>query len=178
MSKWDSRIDLGNYERLGEPDQKERGYAWHTAIGLQETDGLKPSEYLISIANKNINGDITIDEAKALINKYYEERSERQDDEKRTEEADKVSARITDLITDKSFTFSPVEYIAIHRYLFEGLYDFAGKIRDYNISKKEWVLKGETVIYANAQRAKEALEYDSGAYCEIYIKYMASPCFL
>jgi len=35
------------------------------------------------------------------------------------------------------------EYISIHRRLFIGIYKFARKIRDYNITKAEWVLDGE-----------------------------------
>ena len=64
-------IDLNNYTLQGEPDQKERGNIWHTAIGLQQTDGLKTSEYLIATANKNINGEITLTEAQNLIDTYY-----------------------------------------------------------------------------------------------------------
>jgi fido (protein-threonine AMPylation protein) len=55
---------------------------------------------------------------------------------------------------------SPVEITAIHKRLFEGIYDFAGKIRDYNISKSEWVLDGATVYYASAYNIRETLDYD------------------
>ncbi|MCL2820352.1 MAG: Fic family protein [Oscillospiraceae bacterium] len=144
----------------GEPDQKERGYIWHTAIGLQQTDGLKTSEYLIATANRNINGEITLEEAQSLINSYYESKPIESDDNTRTEEADKVSATVSLILAEKAFSFSPVEYISIHRRLFDGVYKFAGKIRDYNISKKEWVLNGETVYYAGADSIRETLEYD------------------
>ena len=127
---------------------------------MQQTDGLKPSEYLISIANKNINGEITLAEAQNLIDSYYQARPVQAGDETRTKEADKVSARITQILAEKTFSFSPAEYIAIHRRLFEGIYEFAGKIRDYNISKNEWVLNGETVYYASAQSIRDTLDYD------------------
>ena len=153
-------IDLENYITQGEPDQKERGYIWSTAIGLQKTDGLSVSDYLISVANQNINGDISIDEARVLIENYYKANPVKADDKSRTDEADIVSARITEILAEKTFSFSPVEYIAIHRRLFEGIYKFAGKIRDYNISKKEWVLNGETVFYASAGSIRETLDYD------------------
>ena len=153
-------INLSNYILQGEPDQRERGYVWHTAIGLQQTDGLKPSDYLIATANKNINGDITLLEAKELIDGYYEERAVQSEDVTRTEEADKVSARTAMLLAERTFSFSPVEYITIHRRLFEGTYRFAGQIRDYNISKKEWVLNGETVYYASALSIRDTLDYD------------------
>jgi len=152
--------DLENYLTQGEPDQQERGYVWHTAIGLQQTDGLKPSDYLIATANKNINGDITLEEAQTLIDGYYKARPVQVEDGERTEEADKVSARVALILSEKTFSFSPAEYIAIHRRLFDGIYKFAGKIRDYNISKSEWVLNGETVYYASAQSIRDTLDYD------------------
>ena len=152
--------DLENYMIQGEPGQKERGYLWHTAIGLQKVDGLKPSDYLVDTANKNINGDITLEEAQRLIERYYENKPVRINDETRTEEADKVSARIALILAEKAFSFSPAEYTAIHRRLFDGFYELAGKIRDYNISKSEWVLGGETVNYASADSIRATLDYD------------------
>jgi hypothetical protein len=119
--KVNSVTDLDNYLAQGEPDQRERGYVWHTAIGLQQVDGLKPSDYLIATANKNINGDITLEEAQKLINGYYTARPAQREDGSRTEEADKVSARIAIILSEKTFSFSPVEYISIHRRLFECL---------------------------------------------------------
>jgi len=152
--------DLENYLTQGEPEQRVLGYIWQTAIGLQQTDGLKPSAYLIDIANKNINGDITLKEAQQLIDGYYKARPVQLEDETRTEEADKVSARISTILAEETFSFSPVEYIAIHRRLFEDIYKFAGKVRDYNISKNEWVLNGKTVYYASAQSIQDTLEYE------------------
>ena len=152
--------DFEEYIRQGEPQKREKGYAWQTAIGLQAVDDLKPSEYLIQTARQHIEGDITIEEAKQLIDSYYQSKTIRADIEDRTEEADKVSARIAEILSEKTFTFSPVEYITIHRRLFQGIYKFAGKIRDYNITKKEWVLKGETVLYASADSIRETLDYD------------------
>ncbi|WP_411327374.1 Fic family protein [Alistipes putredinis] len=152
--------DFEEYIRQGEPLKREKGYAWQTAIGLQAVDDLKPSEYLIQTARLHIEGDITIEEAKQLIDSYYQSRTIRTDIEDRTEEADKVSARIAEILSEKTFTFSPVEYITIHRRLFQGIYKFAGRVRDYNITKKEWVLKGETVLYASADSIRETLDYD------------------
>lgn len=152
--------DFEEYIQQSEPHKREKGYAWQTAIGLQAVDGLKTSDYLHETARKHIEGDITIDEVKQLVKSYYESRTARKGIEDRTEEADKVSARITELLSEQSFTFSPLEYIAIHRRLFEGIYEHAGKIRDYNITKKEWVLNGETVLYAGADSISETLDYD------------------
>ena len=147
------------YLKEKEPQKREKGYAWHTAIGLQAVDGLKTSEYLISTAKKNIEGDITLDEANDLIQSYYKENSIRTNPN-RTEEADKVSVRIAMLLSEKSFVFSPAQYISIHSRLFNGIYKHAGKIRDYNITKKEWVLDGDTVMYGGAFDLKATLEYD------------------
>lgn len=61
------------YIKETEPEKRDKGYAWHTAIGLQAVDGLRPSKYLIDTSIKNIEGDISIDEAGELLNSYYEE---------------------------------------------------------------------------------------------------------
>ena len=152
--------DFEEYIRQGEPHKREKGYAWQTAIGLQAVDGLKPSEYLKEKARQHIEGDITIDEVKQLVDSYYKSKVTRSSSEDRTEEADKVSARITEILSENTFTFSPIEYLAIHRHLFEGIFSHAGQIRDYNITKNEWVLKGATVLYASAGSIRETLEYD------------------
>ena len=148
------------YLRESEPDKAYKGYAWSTAIGLQAVDGLKPSKYLIDTAIQNIEGKITMKEAQSLIDSYYEERPVHLSDDERTEEADKVSSRIAEILSETAFTFSPNEYIAIHRKLFQGIYKHAGKIRDYNITKKEWVLDGATVMYGSASELRATLEYD------------------
>lgn len=151
--------NFDEYLRQGEPNKVEKAKVWKTAIGLQQVDGLKPSEYLIETAKQNIEGDITIDEVKKRIESYYQQHPTKSDED-RTEEADKVSARIAEMLSEQTFTFSPAEYLNIHRRLFTGIYKFAGKIRDYNITKKEWVLNGETVLYASADSLKSTLEYD------------------
>lgn len=142
-----------------EPEKRDKGYAWHTAIGLQAVDGLRPSKYLIDTAIKNIEGDISIDEAGELLNSYYKE-NPKSDETDRTEEADKVSLRIAKILSEKAFSFTPNEYISIHRKLFTGIYSHAGRIRDYNITKKEWVLNGATVMYGSASELRATLEYD------------------
>ena len=148
------------YLKETEPDKAGKGYVWNTAIGLQAVDGLKPSEYLIDTAVKNIEGKITIKEAQKLIDNYYEERITHGSEDDRTEEADKVSLRIAELLSESGFSFSPNEYISIHRKLFRGIYKHAGELRDYNITKKERVLDGATVIYGSASELSATLEYD------------------
>jgi fido (protein-threonine AMPylation protein) len=151
--------NFDEYLRQGEPTKAEKAKVWKTAIGLQQVDGLKPSDYLIETAKQNIEGEITIDEVKKRIDTYYQQHPTKTDED-RTEEADKVSARIAEMLSEQTFTFSPAEYLSIHRRLFQGIYNLAGKIRDYNITKKEWVLNGETVLYASANSLKATLEYD------------------
>lgn len=147
------------YIKESEPDKRDKGYAWHTAIGLQAVDGLKTSEYLVQTAVRNIKGEISFEEANALLQSYYEENPARDADD-RTEEADKVSARIATLLSEKAFSFTPNEYLSIHRKLFNGIYSHAGCIRDYNITKKEWVLNGATVLYGSATELRATLDYD------------------
>lgn len=147
------------YMKESEPDKAGKSYVWSTAIGLQAVDGLKTSEYLLHTAIQNIEGNVTLEEAQHLIDSYYEERPDSQDSQ-RTEEADKVSARIAAILSEQAFSFSPNEYISIHRRLFQGLYSHAGKIRDYNITKKEWVLNGATVLYGSATELRATREYD------------------
>lgn len=150
---------LDEYIKTSEPDKIEKSYAWSTAIGLQAVDGLKPSKYLIETAKKNIDGDISLVDANKLIDNYYIERPGHSLED-RTEEADKVSARLATILSEKSFSFTINEYISIHKKLFNGIYDYAGKIRDYNITKNEWVLNGDTVYYGDKYDLRETLEYD------------------
>ena len=118
------------YIKESEPEKRVKGYAWHTAIGLQAVDGLKTSQYLVDTAIRNIEGDISIDEASELLNSYYEENPKTENDD-RTEEADKVSVRIVKVLSETGFSFTPNEYISIHKKLFTGIYKHAGKICDY-----------------------------------------------
>lgn len=150
---------FAEYFKQTEPNKREKSYAWHTAIGLQAVDGLKPSQYLVNTAVKNIEGEISLDEARILLNQYYEERPAKEPGN-REEEADKVAVRIAQVLSEKAFTFSPSEYISIHKKLFFGIYNHAGKLRDYNITKNEWVLNGDTVLYGSAYNLRATLEYD------------------
>ena len=154
------QLELAEYIRQGEPDKIEKSEAWQTAIGLQAVDGLKTSAYLLDTAKEHIEGKINIDEAQNRIYAYYEERTERSEIEDETKEADIVSARIAKLLGEKTFQFSPAEWLSIHRRLFEDVFEHAGQIRKYNITKKEWVLNGETVIYSSWNSIKETLDYD------------------
>ncbi len=154
------QLELEEYIRQGEPGQIEKSQAWQTAIGLQAVDGLKTSAYLLDTAKEHIEGRISIDDAQKRIQSYYEHREDRTTLEADTKEADIVSARIAKLLGEKTFQFSPAEWMSIHRRLFEGVFPHAGQVRTYNITKKEWVLKGDTVIYAPWDSIRATLDYD------------------
>lgn len=160
MSDKNWQFELEEYIKQGEPDKAEKSEAWQTAIGLQAVDGLNTSDYLLDTAKEHIEGKITIDEAQKRIHSYYEQRCVRTETENETKEADIVSARIAKLLGEKAFQFSPAEWLSIHRRLFEGVFGHAGQVRQYNITKKEWVLNGDTVIYADWNSIKETLDYD------------------
>lgn len=153
-------LELSEYIKQGEPNKVEKTKTWETAIGLQDVDGLKPSKYLIKTAKEHIEGNIDIKEVKTRIDEYYEIQGSRKNFEKENEEADKVAVRITEILSEKAFNFSPTELLNIHKRLFKDIFDGAGVYRDYNITKKEWVLNGDTVTYASFQSIKETLEYD------------------
>ena len=146
------------YLRESEPTHRESVYYWQTAIGLQAVDGLVTSDYLKETAKTSIEGGISIEKAQELVESYYRENSKSSDD--RTEEADIVSVRIAAILAEKAFSFSSTQYYSIHKRLFTGIYPHAGMIRDYNITKNEWVLDGDTVLYGGAAELREALEYD------------------
>lgn len=154
------QFDLEQYIRQGEAEKMEKTYAWKTAIGLQDVDGLKTSGYLLQTAKEHIEGSIDMDTAQNRIESYYQSREDRKEIEQGTEEADRVAARIARELGEKTFQFSPAEFQMIHKRLFLGIYDHAGMVRPYNITKKEWVLRGETVLYAAADSIRATLEYD------------------
>lgn len=152
--------DFEQYIKQGEPDKQERAYAWQTAIGLQAVDGLTTSNYLKDTACKHIDGDITIDEARELIKSYYLSKSSREPDEDEKREADTVAANITKILSTRTLDFSTNGYVSLHRRIFDGVFKFAGRIRDYDITKKEWVLDGDTVNYLNWEDLRRAIDYD------------------
>jgi len=154
------QFELTEYIKQGEPDRAERSEAWKAAIGLQDVDGLKTSDYLLDTAKEHIEGKIDIATVQKRVNSYYEQQSVRQAVEDGTEEADKVAARIAQMLNENTFQFSPAEFKAIHRRLFSDIFKHAGEIRSYNITKKEWILKGDTVLYASFDSINDTLDYD------------------
>lgn len=152
--------DFEEYILQGEPDQRQRAENWQIAIGLQAVDGLHTSEYLQQTARQHIEGEITIKEVQELVKTYYVSKSVRTADDNKTEEADCVASNITALLGETTFAMTYAGLTAIHRRIFNGVFKFAGQIRDVNITKKEWVLDGDTVRYVSAHDIKPAIEYD------------------
>ena len=160
-------LNFDEYIRQGEPGKRERADAWRVAIGLQAVDGLKTSEYLQETARRNIEGEITIvegeitiDEARELVKQYYIKKTAHDKDDEDREEADRVSSNISKLLLTDAFTYSVAGLAAIHRAIFEGVFKHAGRFRDYDISKKEWVLRNDTVLYGRWQDLRMTVEYD------------------
>ena len=151
--------DFDRYYEAAEPGRRERAYAWATAIGLQDVDGLKPSEYLVSTAKRHIEGEISQDEARRLVDEYYETK-EGHDLPADMQEADKVSARIVAVINSPTFNLSVPYYLGLHRQIFDGVFKFAGEVRSVELTKREWVLNGDTVQYTPSCMVKDTLEYD------------------
>ena len=153
-------LDFDEYIRQGEPNKKEKASIWQTAIGLQAVDGLQTSDYLKQTARKHIEGEIDIDEARQLIKSYYQSKTQREPDDDEKQEADKVSANITKILSSQSLDFTTGGFISIHRRVFEGVFKHAGRLRDYDITKREWVLNGDTVNYLNWEDLRRAIDYD------------------
>lgn len=160
MSDKQQYINFDEYIKAREPQKRERAEAWRVAIGLQAVDGLTTSEYLQDTARRNIEGEITIDEARDLIKQYYITKTTHDADDADKEEADVVSGNISKLLMTDAFTYSVAGFAAIHRAIFEGVFKHAGQFREYDISKKEWVLEGDSVIYARWQDIRMTLQYD------------------
>ncbi len=160
MAKEQHYIDFDEYIRQGEPAQREAAYAWSTAIGLQAVDGLTTSEYLNDLARRNIEGELTMDQVDTLLDSYYESKAAREAHDDDKNEADKASRNIKKILSVKTVDFTANGFISLHRRIFEGVFKHAGQLRDYDITKKEWVLEGDTVNYLNWEDLRRALDYD------------------
>ena len=151
--------EFDQYLRASEPAPKERAGIWQTAIGLQKVDGLDVSDFLVETAKRHIEGEIDTDTVWQLISGYYRSAESREQVEGDME-ADTASSNIVKLLSEPSFTFSVEGLAGIHRRIFHNVFKHAGKFRDYDISKKEWVLDGESVIYGPACDLRRILQYD------------------
>ena len=152
--------DFEEYIRQVEPSAQQSAADWQTAIGLQQVDGLKPSQYLLDVAKRNIEGDISIDEVREMLESYYSSKAKRTPDVEESAECDKASANIKKILSTNTFAFNTNGFIATHRRIFEGVFKHAGELRKYDITKKEWVLRGDTVSYLNWEDLRRAIDFD------------------
>ena len=159
MAYEDKYQEFEQYIRATESEPKERAELWQTAIGLQKVDGLSVSDYLIETAKKHIEGKVSIDDVDALISTYYRSEAAREIPED-MKEADEVSKNIVRVLSEPSFSFSVQGLAGLHRRIFKGIMKHAGDFRQYNITKKEWVLDGGTVLYGPFEDLVPTIEYD------------------
>lgn len=156
-----STYDVVEYEK----DKKIKKENWEMAVGLNEVDGLKPSSYLKELINDSIEGKSTYLEIETKLHNYYKSQDITKQEIRDNKECDIVSTRIAEILEDGSFTFSPIYLKSIHRRLFENIFEgelegWAGKFREINITKKEPILDGDTVTYANHFDILDYLKYD------------------
>ena len=170
-------LDFDKYYEAPEPGRRERAYAWATAIGLQDVDGLKPSKYLLATAKRHIEGEISQEDARRLVDEYYETKLGH-DEPENAEEADKVSARMISIINTPGFRLSPEYYLGLHKQIFDGVFPHAGKIRDVELTKREWVLKGDTVQYTPSCVIRDSLDYDFNREKEFSYKGLSEDRFV
>lgn len=163
MANDDRYKEFERYLASGEPGVEERARNWSMAIGLQDVDRLKPSEFLLEQAKANIEGRISSEEVGKRLEEYYSQKSVREKAEADgTFVADRVADRINLLLAEKAFTFSPMELSRIHGFLFKDVLPHAGQFRTYNITKNQWILDGDTISYGSAGSLSELLNYDFG----------------
>ena len=136
---------------------KKNKYIIETGIGLQDVDRLKNSTYFINETSKYLKGEISLEDLDNIITSYYQNKPVMED---RSDEADKIAIRIAKIISEDSFTFTVGQLLSIHKQLFEGILENAGKLRTYNFSKKEWVLEGASVTYGDFRELETTLQYD------------------
>ncbi len=127
-------------------------------IGLNDVDNLKPSRYFYKV----IDSSKTYEEAEEELKKYY---SSDKSINQRDKEFDLVSIRIAELIKDNSFILSPQTLKNIHKKIFTGLFEGKlklgiGAFRKYNITKKEDILSGRSIVYSNYDEIDNYLNYD------------------
>ncbi len=119
-------------------------------------------DYQSSYAWEDIFSFAFPDNDYSKFNNFNASADGRTSDDDGKEEADKVSVRIREILAENTFSFTPDLLLSIHKRLFSDVFYKvkAGSFRDYNISKREWVLDGESVLYANADMIRQTLDYD------------------
>ncbi len=158
MNRFDKYISRGNSE------EKRICLFWLTSFGIQSVVNLKPSDFMLSIVERHVKGELTLERVKSEMDRYYEQqRRNRHDDESQhrhhTQEADRVSYRIVKYFMGNDFSLSYEGFSDTHHLLFHGIYAHSGKMREHSASKKEWVLGNATVIYPKAGDIEDSMNY-------------------
>lgn len=156
--KLDSSVN--EYNVINEDKYYDNKSKWDIAIGLQEVDNLKPSLYLKELLEENILGQMSIDDVIKKLKSYYVEKKEKNELNETEYECDFVSSRIVELLSKDNFELSIDFFKYIHKYLFQDIFDFAGKFRNIDFSKHEIILNGDSVAYGDCKTLYESLEYD------------------
>ena len=160
VSERDFDSSINKYNEINNPKSYAKQLEWDMAIGLQKVDNLKPSKYLEKIKEKNVLGELTIEEVEKSLKEYYVEKEKQNNINHNELECDFVSMRIVELLGKDDFELS-INYLKyIHKYLFQDVYEFAGEFRDINFSKHEIILNNDSVAYGDYKTLKESLEYD------------------
>ena len=160
MNKKDLDSSMNSYRKKIYLKRYIKQLQWDMAIGLQQVDNLKPSKYLEQIREKNILGELTIEEVEQSLKEYYTTKEKQKDINHKELECDFVSMRIVELLSIDNFELS-VDYLkSIHKYLFQDVYEFAGEFRKIDFSKHEKILNNDSVAYGNFKTLTESLEYD------------------
>ena len=160
MSEKDLDSSMNPYQEKQKPKGYIKQLQWDMAIGLQQVDNLTPSKYLKQMSEKNILGELTIQEVEKSLREYYTTKEKQKDINHNELECDFVSMRIVELLNQDNFKLS-VDYLKyIHKYLFQDVYEFAGEFRKIDFSKHEKILNNDSVAYGDCKTLTESLEYD------------------
>ncbi len=160
MSEKEFDSSINQYEEEYKSINYVKQLQWDMAIGLQKVDNLKPSKYLERLLEKNVEGNLTIEEVEKELRKYYIEKGNNNKINHSELECDFVSARIVELLDEDNFELS-VDYLKyIHKFLFQDVYEFAGEFRKIDFSKHEKILNNDSVAYGDCNALTESLEYD------------------
>ena len=160
MSEKEFDSAVNKYEEKYKSSNYIKQLQWDMAIGLQEVDNLKPSKYLENLLEENVAGNLTIDDVKKALKEYYIEKENENVINHNELECDFVSTRIVELLNEDLFELS-VDYLKyVHKYLFQDVYEFAGKFRKIDFSKHEKILNNDSVSYGDCNTLTESLEYD------------------
>lgn len=92
-----------------------------------------------------------------LLNNYYNLKNKKQQKAMTLISCNIVSNRIKELLSSSEFELTEHFLKEIHNYLFRGVYPNSDQYRDYNITKKEFILNGESVNYTNYKNIESCL---------------------